>query len=162
MKKLKIEEKVKNLKMYNSIKLKINDKTQIRIFIFCVIFWQKVKIFLSPTYLELTPKLRKYSASADALGSVECPDEDDGESPKLASWFMSWTLKNHSRRKIKEFYFFDFSNASNLVGQLILLSCFDLLYAIFIFRFTQPFYNQITVKSFTSFFALFFFSPIFL
>ena len=69
---------------------------------------------------------------------------------------MSWTLKNHSRRKIKEFYFFDFSNASNLVGQLILLSCFDLLYAIFIFRFTQPFYNQITVKSFTSFFALFF------
>ena len=74
---------------------------------------------------------------------------------------MSWTLKNHSRRKIKEFYFFDFSNASNLVGQLILLSCFDLLYAIFIFRFTQPFYNQITVKSFTSFFALFFF-PIFL
>ena len=70
---------------------------------------------------------------------------------------MSWTLKNHSRRKIKEFYFFDFSNASNLVGQLILLSCFDLLYAIFIFRFTQPFYNQITVKSFTSFFALFFF-----
>ena len=52
---------------------------------FRVFFFFRLLLIQSLTNLELTPKLRKYSASADALASIEFPEEDDGVSPKLAS-----------------------------------------------------------------------------